>query len=79
VVAKPPPSYLKSCGCQMKSLVTGKGQTFLPFLRKKGRPGELQAGEPHLCAWEDHGADPPTRGRNLQEKKTTGEPNLSIN
>ena len=61
VVAKPPPSYLKSCGCQVKSLVTGKGQTFLPFLRKKGRPGELQAGEPHLRAWEDHGADPPGR------------------
>ena len=24
-----------------------------------GRPGELQAGESHLCAWEDHGTDPP--------------------
>jgi len=23
------------------------------------RPGQLQAGEPHLCAWEDPGADPP--------------------
>ena len=27
--------------------------------RGKGGPGELQAGEHHLCAWEDHGADPP--------------------
>lgn len=26
---------------------------------EKGRPGELQAGEPHLCPREDHGADPP--------------------
>ena len=23
--------------------------------------GELQAGEAHLCAWEHHGVDPPTR------------------
>ncbi|GAB0204075.1 cAMP-dependent protein kinase inhibitor alpha [Grus japonensis] len=26
---------------------------------KKGRPGELQAGQSHLCVWQDHGADPP--------------------
>ncbi|GAB0208024.1 mitochondrial enolase superfamily member 1 [Grus japonensis] len=26
---------------------------------KKGRPRELQAGQSHLCAWQDHGADPP--------------------
>ncbi|KAK4814024.1 hypothetical protein QYF61_004654 [Mycteria americana] len=25
---------------------------------KKGRPGELQAGQSHLCAWQDHGAEP---------------------
>lgn len=31
---------------------------------KKGRKedlGKLQDSEPHLCAWEDHGADPPGR------------------
>ncbi|PKU44318.1 rna-directed dna polymerase from mobile element hypothetical protein [Limosa lapponica baueri] len=27
--------------------------------RKKRRPRELQASQPHLCAWQDHGADPP--------------------
>ena len=26
---------------------------------KKGRPGELWTGEPHVCAWEDHRADLP--------------------
>ncbi|GAB0178772.1 mitochondrial enolase superfamily member 1 [Grus japonensis] len=26
---------------------------------KKGRPEELQAGQSHLCAWQDYGADPP--------------------
>ncbi|GAB0207137.1 hypothetical protein GRJ2_003179300 [Grus japonensis] len=26
---------------------------------KKGRPRELQAGQSHLRAWQDHGADPP--------------------
>ncbi|GAB0208751.1 hypothetical protein GRJ2_003340800 [Grus japonensis] len=25
---------------------------------KKGRPRELQAGQSHLCAWQDYGADP---------------------
>ena len=27
--------------------------------REQGGPGELQAGESHLCTWEDHGTDPP--------------------
>jgi len=40
----------------------GKGETSLLFLRKGERKTwELQAGEPHLCAWEDHGVDPPER------------------
>lgn len=26
---------------------------------EKERPGELKAGECHLCAWEDDGSDPP--------------------
>ena len=29
---------------------------------------ELQAGERHLCAWEDHGADPPRRRMKAQIK-----------
>ena len=29
--------------------------------REKGRPGELQASEPHFSSWEDHGIDPPGR------------------
>lgn len=35
--------------------------------RGKGGPGELQAGEHHLCAWEDHGADPPGRDAKAHE------------
>jgi len=27
----------------------------------KDDPEELEASEPHLCAWKDHGADPPGR------------------
>lgn len=29
--------------------------------REEEGPGELQAGESHLCAWEDHGTDSPGR------------------
>jgi len=37
-----------------------KGQHHPHFQKgKKGRPGELQASQPHLCAWQDDGADPP--------------------
>jgi len=45
----------------VKSPVTGKKGNITPIF-KKGRKedwGKLQAGAPHLCAWEDHGADPP--------------------
>ena len=45
------PSYLKSHGCQVKPLGTGKRETLLLFIRKGGR--EMQTGEPHLFAWED--------------------------
>ena len=39
-----------------------KKETSLQFTeREEEGPGELQAGESHLCAWEDHGADPPRR------------------
>ena len=38
-----------------------KREILLPFVRKEGKPGELQAGEPHLCDWEDHGTDPSGR------------------
>ena len=38
-----------------------KRATITPIFkkRKKGRPRELQASQSHLCAWQDHGADPP--------------------
>jgi len=56
------PSYLKSHGYQAKSPGTGKKETSLQFTeREEGGPGDLQASESHLCAWEDHGADPPRR------------------
>jgi len=54
------PSCLKNYGCLVKSPVTGKRETLLLYIRKgEKRPRELQAGELHLCAWKDHGADPP--------------------
>jgi len=57
------PPYLKNCDCQVKFLVTRERETSLQFLRKrKGRPKEPQAGEPHLCAWKEHGEDLPARG-----------------
>ena len=62
VVAKPPPSYLKSCGCQMKSLVIGGKVTSHPFLKrvKKMILGATDLSvSSHLCAMEDPGTDPP--------------------
>ena len=54
------PSYLKSHGCQAKSPVTGKKEHHIHFQeREKGRPRELQAGEPPACVWEDHAAAHP--------------------
>ena len=38
--------------------MNGKKGSISPIF-KKGRPREVEAGEPHLCASEDHGADPP--------------------
>ena len=52
------PSYLKSCGCQAKSPGTKKRETSLP---KEGGSGELQDGDLHLCAMEDHRRDVPGR------------------
>ncbi|RMC18996.1 hypothetical protein DUI87_03595 [Hirundo rustica rustica] len=57
-----------------KSLVAGKKETPLPFFLKKekGRPEELQTREPHLCGWEDHGADPPRAVlRHIKGKEVT--------
>ncbi|GAB0210397.1 mitochondrial enolase superfamily member 1 [Grus japonensis] len=36
-----------------------KRRTTTPIFKRKGRPRELQAGQSHLHAWQDHGADPP--------------------
>ena len=36
--------------------------------REKGRPRELQAGEPRVCAWKDHGTDPPGRDVKAHER-----------
>lgn len=62
VAAKTISSYMKSQGSHVKSPVTGKKETSLPFLKvEKERSVELQTNEPPLCVWEDHGADPPRR------------------
>lgn len=50
-------AYLKS---YEKSLVTGKRIKITPIFKKgkKGKPLELQTGQPYLRACEHHGADP---------------------
>ena len=53
------PSYLKSCGCKVRTQTTGGRVTSLPFIREQGGPGELQTGKSHLCTLEDQGTDPP--------------------
>ena len=45
-----------------------KRETSLPFVREKGRPRELQASGPHLCAGEGHGTDPPGRHAKVHER-----------
>lgn len=35
-----------------------KKEASLLFLKPGERHRELQTSEPHLCAWDDHGADP---------------------
>lgn len=37
---------------------------------KKGRPGELQVGKPHVCSLEDHG----TNGRDIKTHAKRGDP-----
>ena len=56
------PSHLKGCFCQTSSMVTGKRKYHSHLQeREKGRLRELQADEPHVCGWEDHGVDPAGR------------------
>jgi len=40
-----------------------KKGTIVPIFKKygKGGPWELSTCQPHLCAWQDHGTDPPKR------------------
>jgi len=55
------PSYLRGLW-RSEEVPTNwrRGSITLMFKKeKKGRPGELQASQPHLCAWQDDGADPP--------------------
>lgn len=53
------PSYLKSHGCQMKTLLSGETETSILFLKRKGerKIWDPQNTEPHLCVWEDHGSN----------------------
>ena len=54
------PSHLKSHGSLVKFPLMGKGEIYPHFQEgKKRRSRELQASQSHLCAWQDHGADPP--------------------
>ena len=45
--------------------------TSLPFLGKRERKTWRSMGEPHLCAWEDRGADPPGRDVKAHEGSET--------
>ena len=36
-----------------------RGRTTPLLKREKRKTQELQAIQPHLCAWQDHGVDPP--------------------
>lgn len=40
--------------------MTGKWETSLPVLKRGERKtqGAADFGEPHLCAWQNHGAEP---------------------
>jgi len=53
-VAAKPLSILLENSWLVKFLVTAERKTSLPSLPVP-RPRELQASEPHFCAWEDHG------------------------
>jgi len=65
VVTKILSSILEKSSLQAKFLMTGKRETSLPFIRngegKSWGTTDSQTGEPHLCAWEDHGTDPSGR------------------
>ena len=61
VVAKHFPSYLKSHGCQTKSLGTGKKETSLPFTRSGGRRTQRTTGWWDSVPGKMHGTDPPGR------------------
>ena len=54
------PSYLKSHGSLVKLPLLGKVK-YNPHCQegKKRRSRELQGSQSHLCAWHNHGADPP--------------------
>ena len=49
---------MKDHGSLVKFPLTGKGE--IPFSRmEKKKIQELQDNQCHLCAWQDHGVDPP--------------------
>jgi len=64
------PSYLKGHGSLMKFLPVEKGKHNTHFqVRKRKQSRELQASQSHLCAWQDHGADPPEDPTKAQKIK----------
>jgi len=58
----PSPSYMKSHGCQVKPWGMEKGKHHSHLQEREGGGfGKLQASEPHLGSWEDHGTSPSGR------------------
>jgi len=61
VVAKPLSIVFRKSWLSSKVLVDLKKGNITPIFKEKRTQETIQAGEPHLCAWEDHETDHPLK------------------